>query len=180
MRSIHPPFRAALLIGAALALLSGPLGAQEAKPGPEHEVLKEHAGVWDAVIASQGSEFKGVQSAKMALGGLWLLEEFKGEFGGQAFEGRGSTTYDAARKKYVSVWIDSMSTSPMLCEGDYDKATKTLKLTGTMNLPDGGSMKVTQTLVTKDADTRLFKLEAVGPDGQGFEMMSITYKRRKG
>lgn len=172
--------RAVLALAGVLALwaAAGPLGAQEVKPGPEHAVLKEGEGTWEAAIVAQGSEWKGTLTARVALNGLWLLEEFQGDFGGMPFEGRGSTTYDPAKKKYVNVWIDSMSASPMISEGSYDRATRTLTMTGSMKLPDGSDMKVTQTTVTRDANTRIFTLKGAGPDGAEFEMMKVTYTRK--
>src|SRR5262245_28764603 len=90
----------------ALALLAAaPLTAQEfvVKPGPEHAFLKEGEGVWDATAKSQGKESKGKLSVKMALNGLWMLEHYESEIGGVAFEGRGATSYDPAKKKYVNL-----------------------------------------------------------------------------
>jgi hypothetical protein len=95
-----------------------------------------------------------------------------------AFEGLGATSYDPAKKKYINIWIDSMSTSPTLSEGTYDKATKTMTLAGSMPMPDGKSMKATMTTVAKDADTKTFTLKGAGPDGKEVEMLHITYKRR--
>jgi vacuolar-type H+-ATPase catalytic subunit A/Vma1 len=66
----------------------------------------------------------------------------------------------------------------MICEGTYDKATKTISLAGTMPMPDGSSMKVTQTTVSKDANTRVFTLKGLGPDGKDMDMIQVTYKRR--
>ena len=89
-----------------------------------------------------------------------------------------ATSYDPAKKKYINIWIDSMSTTPMISEGAYDKPTKTLTLVGNMQMPDGKSMKVTLITVYKDANTRTFTLSGAGPDGKDLEMIHITYKRR--
>lgn len=162
-------------------LVVTPLTAQQppvVKPGPEHALLNEWTGTWDATVKSMGSESKGTLIATVGLNGLWFHEHFKSEFEGTPFEGRGSTSYDPAKKKYVNVWIDSLVTSPMISEGTYDKATKTLTLIGNMPMPDGKSMKATMTTVTKDANTRIFTLRGAGPDGKDFEMIQITYKRR--
>jgi len=150
----------------------------DVKPGPELAVLKESEGVWDATIKTKEGESKGVQSCKSDLNGLWFLEHFKADFGGMNFEGRGATSYDPAKKKYVGIWIDSMSTSPMVSEGTYDSKTKTMTMKGDMPMPDGKSMKATMTTVTKDANTRVFTIRCAGPDGKDFEMLQITYKRR--
>lgn len=170
----------ALLMAIGILAASAQLTAQppEVKPGPEHAMLKEAEGTWDAAVKSMGGESKGTLTCKLGLGGLWLMEHFKGEFGEMSFEGRGATSYNPAKKKYVNVWIDSMSTSPTVTEGTYDKSSKTITMVGNMPMPDGKSMKVTMTTVLKDADTKTFTIKGAGPDGKDFEMMQITYKRR--
>jgi hypothetical protein len=173
--------RMTLTVIVVLGLLAaGPLAAQQfdVKPGPEHAFLKQGEGVWDAKAKSTGGDSKGELHCKMALNGLWLLETYKGEAGGQVFEGRGSTSYDPARKKFVNVWIDSMVPSPMISEGTYDKAKKTMTLVGTMPMPDGKSMKSSITITYKDANTKVLSLKGTPPDGKEFEMVEITYKRR--
>jgi len=171
-----------LALTAAFGLLAAaPLTAQqppEIKPGPEHAKFKESEGTWDATIKSMGGESKGVAVYKVGLNGLWLLEHFKAEIGGMPFEGHGGTSYDPAKKKYVNVWIDSMSTRPMVSEGNIDPATKALVLHGEMPTPEGKSMKVTMTGAMKDADTKTFTLTGTGPDGKQVEMLHITFKRR--
>src|SRR5205809_737763 len=112
-----------LCVCAASALLVPAANAQPAspKPGPEHEQLKRLEGVWEATVNAGGQESKGTMTYKMDLGGLWLVSEFEGDFGGMKFRGRGLDTYDAAKKKHVALWADSMSTTPMIMEGTYDK-----------------------------------------------------------
>jgi hypothetical protein len=169
-----------VMVALALLVVAARLTAQppEVKPGPEHEGFKEAEGTWDATIKSKGGESKGTANYKVGLNGLWLLEHFKGDFGGMPFEGLGAMSYDPAKKKYVHAWVDSMATRPLVSEGTYDKATKTLTLSGDMPLPDGKSMKVTMTTVMKDADSKVFTLTGAGPDGKEMEMLQITYKRR--
>lgn len=168
------------LVVAAVLVVSGHGMAQEGvTPGPEHKMLAESEGVWDAEIEFMGGSSKGTMTYKMGLGGLWLIEDFEGDFGGLKFTGKGMSTYDPARKKYISVWIDSMSTSPMVSEGTYDEKTMIMTQVGMMPTPDGKQTKVTLKTQSKDKDTRVFTMTGPGPDGQPFEMMKITYKRRK-
>lgn len=165
----------------ALGLLAAaPLTAQQfdVKPGPEHAFLKEGEGVWDATARSPAGDSKGELHCNMALNGLWLLEHYKGEAGGQTFEGRGATSYDPARKKFVNVWIDSMVPSPMLSEGTYDKEKKILTLVGNMPTPDGKTMKARMTVTYRDANTKVLSLNATTPDGKEAELVEITYRRR--
>jgi hypothetical protein len=164
-----------LLIGPArISALQGP----GTKPGPEVALLKEFAGDWDASITSQGSKSRGLNTSRLAVGGLWLVDDFKGGFAGAPFEGHSITSYDSTKKRYVNVWVDSMSPSPLISEGTYDKATKTLSMTGTTAVPGGGKMTFKQTTVTKDANTRVFSLKGAGPDGKDMVLMEVTYKRR--
>src|SRR5262249_39704455 len=94
---------------------------QPVKPGPEHAKMKQLEGTWDAKVESEGKESKGIMTYKMGLGGLWMFEHFEGDFGGMKFEGKGATTYDPHKKKYINIWIDSMSTTPMISEGNFEK-----------------------------------------------------------
>ena len=127
------------VMSAVLAVLTAvPAFAQpeQPKPGPEHEMLKKHAGEWTTVMKAGGGEFKGTYSAKMELGGLWLVGSLESDLGGQKFSGKSLETYDAASKKFVSVWADSMGTKPMHMEGTYDEKTKALTTTGDVVLAD--------------------------------------------
>jgi hypothetical protein len=172
-------FRLVIVFG--MLAVAARLGAQPPdipKPGPEHEGFKEQEGTWDAAIKHPGGESKGVATFKVALNGLWLTEHFKADLGGMPFEGLGGTSYDPAKKKYVNVWIDSMSTRPMVSEGTYDKEAKKITFNGDMPLPNGQSMKVTMVTVTKDADNKTFTLTGTEPTGKQMEMLTITYKRR--
>ena len=149
------------------------------KPGPEHELLKSMVGTWEATVKFAGQESKGTMVYKMGLGDLWLLSTFDGEFGGQKFEGRGMDSYDANKKKYVSAWIDSMSTTPMLIEGTYNAAEKKLTLEGTAPGPDGKTSRTTMVNEYKDNDNMVSTMSGPGPDGKDAVMMTIVYKRKK-
>ena len=149
------------------------------KPGPEHDKLKEMVGNWDAVMKTAAGESKGTMTYKMGLGGLWLIEDFKGEFSGLPFEGHGLTTYDPAKKKYVGIWIDSYSSEHTVTEGNFDKEGKVQTMVGEMAGPDGKKMKVTMVTTQKDKDTVMMTMRGAGPDGKDMEMMSITFTRKK-
>ena len=122
---------------AALALTAGGLfsaaaAAQEMpmpKPGPEHKVLEMDAGTWDATVEvsmAPGAPpvvSKGTETNTIGCGGLCLISDFKGDFGGMPFHGHGTSTWDPAKKKYVGTWTDSMSAGISLGESTYDPAT---------------------------------------------------------
>src|SRR5439155_2660987 len=150
------------------------------KPGPEHAHLKTIEGTWDTLMTMpDGKKSKGQAIYKMECGGLWLTSEFKGEFEGADFQGRGLDGYDPAKKKYVSVWVDSMTTVPMFMEGTRDESTKTVTQTGESPGPDGKPMKMKGVSKEIDNDYMTFELYVTGPDGKEAKMMTIAYTRRK-
>jgi hypothetical protein len=172
MKTVHWFCALALVVFAAPAV-----SAQEpAKPGPEHDVLKKFVGTWDLTMKTPGGESKGTSTYKMDLGGLWLSSSLEMDFGGMKFQGKGMDTYDAAKKKYVSVWFDSMMTHPLLMEGTYDKEKKTLTLAGESPGMDGKPTKWKSVTATPDDDTIDFKMH-MGDDKE--PAFTIIYKRKK-
>ena len=164
----------------AVVLVGCIVVAQEpAKPGPEHEIFKELEGTWDAVIKSEGGQSTGVMTYKLECGGLWLCSDFKGDFGGTPFQGKGIDGYDTTKKKYVGVWVDSMSSAPMMMEGTYDAATKTGTMIGKGPGPDGKPATFKSVSVRKDRDHDTFTMSLVDPSGKDIPMLTIEYTRRK-
>ena len=154
------------------------------KPGPEHELLKQDVGTWDATVeifepGKPPAVSKGSETTSL-VGGFWAVSDFKSDLMGQPFEGRGTVGFDTNKKKYVSTWVDSMSTGFMTGEATYDPKTKTM--TGVMEGFDpaqGKTVKMRETTEWKDADTKVFTMFMSGPDGKEAPTMKITYKRRK-
>lgn len=158
--------------------LSAVLG-QTPQPGAEHQKLKELEGTWDSVMKLGGAESKGTMVWKMDLGGLWLTSDYQSDFAGQKFSGRGFDGYDPIKKKYVAMWVDSWSTSPVVSEGTYDPAGKVLTLLGEGPGQDGKPTKYRMTTEHQDKDTVLWTMYSPGSDGKEVAMLSITYKRRR-
>jgi hypothetical protein len=146
-------------VAAVLALVAPAVRGQEPpKPGPEHEVLKKMEGTWDLLMKFGGNEAKGTVVYKMDLGGLWLTGALETELFGSKFQGRSLDTYDAGKKKYVGVWIDSMATQPMILEGAYDKDKKTLTLSGDGVGMDGKPAKYRSVSTFADDNTINFSM----------------------
>lgn len=180
-------------LGLIVSVWSGPARAQEEaspvpKPTKQHELFQKDVGTWDLTVKSwmdpkgEPVESKATEVARMLPGGLWLLSEFTGEFGGRPFHGRGQFSYDIGKKKYVATWIDSGITLPILLEGTYDEATRTLTLTGDSADPLGRPLKMREQATYRADGTKLFtmfmKSDAIGPDF--VKMMEITYRKRPG
>lgn len=172
--------RSIVAIGAlCLGLCGGAAGQEPPQPGPEHARLKQLEGTWAVTIKSEGGDSTGTMVHRMELGGLWLVGEFNADFGGAKFSGRGLDTYDAAKKKYVSVWVDSWSTTPLILEGNYDSTGKTLTMTGEGPGPDGKLTKFKAVTTHKDANSFDWSMSAMGADGKENPMLSMTYRRKK-
>ncbi|MFL5243065.1 MAG: DUF1579 domain-containing protein [Gemmataceae bacterium] len=175
-------FRTLLCSAGGLVILAVPfagLAQEPPKPGPEFDHLKNLVGVWEASAKLGDAETKGTLTYKMELGGLWLVGNFEGEFAGQKFQGKSLDTYDMSKKKYTNIWIDSMSTAPMVTEGTYDKETKALTMTGEAPGSDGKPSKVKTVTTYKDKDHFVLVMFMGGKDGKGEEMMTISYMRKK-
>lgn len=158
----------------------------EFSPGPQHKMLDPFVGEWDATVkfwmepGATPEESKGKSSSKWALDGRWVIEEFTGNFDGQPFKGISTTGYDPFKKKYISTWIDSMSTTMMVMEGTADPTGKTFGYTATAFDPFVGAETTTKTVITVDShDQHTMRMFMVMPDGNQFQTMEIVYTRAK-
>jgi Protein of unknown function (DUF1579) len=168
-----------LLVALAFGVTASLGRAQEGpKPGPEHDKLKAMVGDWDATVRFTGGESKGKATWKLDFGGFYLVQDFEGEFGGMKFKGRGQTGFCPIKKTYVSTWIDSMSPSPMIMTGRFDKEGKTFTEEGEGPNMEGKITKFKSVTKMADDDTINFVMYEV-KDGKDNEMISITYKRKK-
>ena len=121
---------------------------------------------------------KGKATNRMILDGRYLEGEYEGEMEGKPFTGRGLTGYDNMAKKYVNVWIDSMSTGLAMSEGHCDKDGTVFTYTGEMQMGPGAKQPYRE--VTTILDDNSYKFEWFDiHDGQEVRTMEIVYTRRK-
>jgi Protein of unknown function (DUF1579) len=128
-----------------------------ATPGKEHKALAAMAGEWDITTKYRMGPNEGWQDGKATctyksvMGGRWVIQEFKSEFGGMPFEGLQILGYDNMKKKYVSSWRDNFSTWAVHTEGTASADGKTITLTGQMvdlMTPKGRTMKTVITIIS--------------------------------
>jgi len=177
----------ALALPAALAAVA--LAVQDkggmppaAQPSPEHKVLMERVGTWDAEVQmwmgpGEPMKSKGVETNR-ALGQFHVLSTFEGTVMGGPFEGHGITSWDPNKKKFISIWVDTMEPTPAVTEGTHDAKAHTLTFTGDVVM-SGQHSKMRQVATMKDADHATFEMFATGPDGKEAKSMQIDYTRRK-
>ena len=160
-----------------LAVAAVPAVCQDMpKPGPEHEWLKKMEGTWDVTLKMGGADSKGSVTYKMELGGLWLSSTLESEMFGAKFTGKGMDGYDPEKKKFVSLWADSMSAAPVISEGTYDKEKKTLTMDGHGPGMDRKTTKYKSVTVYKDDNS--FTMTMYMGDGKE-PAFSVEYKRKK-
>lgn len=155
-------------------------------PGEAHKVLNTKVGKWtvDVKIFEPGAPEpmmeKATSTVTLIMDGRYIQETVDGTFMGQPFHGVGTTGYDNIKKKYVSTWIDSMSTGIFYAEGSYDTAAKTFSFAG--ESPDVMAGKFVKTRsVDKmiDADHFSAQMYQPGPDGKEYMSMQIDSARAK-
>jgi hypothetical protein len=199
--------RPLLLVAAALALAPGAgaaaaqTAADKAKadeatameawmklnaPGKAHQVLAGMAGSWDMEVkawmapGAPPTVSPGQAENQMIMGGRFVRETVTSEMSGMPFEGMSLTGYDNVKKKYVGIWIDSMTTGIFRCEGDYDSTAKTLTMRGrTFDAMAGKEVAVRTVARVETADRHVFEWYAPGPDGKEMKSMEITYTRQE-
>jgi hypothetical protein len=155
------------------------------KPTPEHKRLALDVGVWDATLkfwppgTTEPVSSKGVETDRM-LGDLWVLSDYKGEFAGAPFEGRGQTGYDPKKGKYVGTWVDTMSLSVTVMEGTFDEATKTMTMSSDEADPGSGKpMKARYVTQYKDQNTKVFTMSMKPMEAKDYvKVLEIVYNRR--
>ncbi len=162
-------------------------------PGEQHKLLAEMAGDWTYSLkmwmdpSAPPQESKGTSTRKAIMDGRYFIAEHKGtfqmpgadgkmqemNFTGMAIEG-----YDNAKKKFVSSWIDNMSTMIMNSEGTFDPSAKTFTYHAESEMMPGKMTKIREVVKIVDKDHHTFEWY---DDSHGSEMktMEISYTRKK-
>jgi hypothetical protein len=150
--------------------------------GPEHARFKEAVGTWNTVTKmwmgpGEPTISTGTSEMEVVFGGRYMVEHFKCTMMERPFEGMALAGFDNLKKKYVSIWLDNMSTGFMVMEGTFDEATKTTTSYGEYDDPFMGRQKMKSVLREVSKDKHVFEMYQIGPDGQENKTMEITYSR---
>lgn len=154
-------------------------------PGPQHQRLAEQmVGTWntrttmwmDPSAPPTSETGRAVNTA--VLGGRHVRMDFTGQFMGQPFQGIGYSGYDNVSGKYVSSWMDNMSTGMYASQGDYDEATSTYTYRGEMPDPmvPGQMTPVREVVRVIDNDHHVMEWYETR-DGQERKAMQIEFTR---
>lgn len=156
-----------------------------ATPGEPHKLFASLAGSWTTTTkewmepGKPPAESTGSAEMKMLLDGRFLQQDYSGVMMGQPYSGIGLSAYDNLRKRYVSTWIDSMSTGIFVMEGTASADGKTITLRGQHNEPGGGVMTHRAIWKIADNNTQTFEMYGTHKGGKEMKMMEITYARKQ-
>ncbi len=152
-------------------------------PGDPHKQLAGMAGNWSTRIKtwmgpdSPPMESSGTSEQKMLLGGRFLQQVFTSEMMG-GYSGIGFTGYDNHTGKFVSTWMDSMSTGISYFEGTAAADGKTITQTSQFDDPVRGPMQWRTVTRIVDDNTFLFEMYGTYKNAEEEKMMEITYTRK--
>lgn len=203
-RSTLAAFGAGVLVaaGAAALLASGPKGehaddepAHEmdpdemmraymklGMPAEEHKEMLESAGTWTThaeFMTAPGappSESTGEAVITPVMGGRYMHIVLEMDFMGMPYRGEGHFGYDNGRERFVSTWIDSMSTQISYMTGTTND-DGALVMTGETFTPGVGvtDMKIVERWIGDDAWVQTFYDQT--PAGEWTKSGTITYSR---
>ncbi len=154
-------------------------------PGAPHKLFSSLEGSWTTRTKSwmepdkPPMESTGTCEQKPLLGGRYLQQEYTSDMQGETFRGINILGYDNHSKKYVSVWLDSMSTGIYFFEGTASRDGRTITQESTYDDPVRG--KTTWRSITRIRDDNTLEYEMYLRSGRRKEekMMEMTVTRKE-
>ncbi|MCI0358998.1 MAG: DUF1579 domain-containing protein [Planctomycetaceae bacterium] len=159
-----------------------------ATPGTMHARLKEDVGVWNGkntMWMAPGAppvESESTTTVTALLDGRFTRGEIKGEVPGMGpYNGLMLAGYDNITQKFVSTWVDNMSTSIASGEGELSKDGKTLTWTFTCNCPlTKKPVAMRQIETVTGPGTKTIEMFGAEPkSGKEYKMMHIELTKAK-
>lgn len=155
-----------------------------AAPGKFHAHLKPLLGTWKTVskwwtsAEAEPAVSEGTSQKKLILGGRFVQENYHSTAMGMPFQGVGLMGYDNAKKKYTSVWIDTMSTTMMTDSGTCNESGKVFTFRGAIDDPFTGQKKKIRTVLTiVNNDRHVLEMYETPQGGKEYKSLDVTYAR---
>lgn len=155
-----------------------------ATPGEPHKLFTSLAGNWTTKtkewmdLDKPPVESTGSVEMKMLLGGRFLQQEYNGQMHGQPYTGIGINAYDNILKRYVSTWMDTMSTGIFTMEGTASTDGRTITFNGKHAEPGGGTMAHRAVWKIINNDSQEFIMYGTHHNSEEMKMMEILYTRK--
>lgn len=154
-------------------------------PGAPHKKLAKLEGAWSTKTRAwmdpdkPPMEGTGTCKQKMVLDGRYLQQEYKGKMMGSPFTGINLIGYDNHTKKYMSTWIDSMSTGIYYFEGTASADGKTITQECSYDDPVRGPMVWRSVTKIVNANTVQYEMYLTPKGGKEEKMMEMTVTRKR-
>ena len=154
-------------------------------PGAPHKLLASLAGTWTTRTKAwmepdkPPTESTGTCEQKMLLDGRYLQQEYTGEMMGSPFTGINLIGYDNHTRKYVSTWIDSMSTGIYYFEGTASADGKTITQESSYDDPVRGPMVWRSVTRIVDDNTLEYEMYITPKGGKEEKAMEMTVARKR-
>jgi len=153
---------------------------EAAMPTEHHAMLKKIAGTWTASIDHMGQKSTGTYTVKLGMNDLWAVGDFESTMPDGPFHGHSIDGYDTEKGKFISVWVDSMTSSVGTYEGTYDEKAGTITYVGKgKDMMTGKPIEETHKVTIKSPDAMTFEIIAPGEGGQKMTVLKIDYTRKK-
>ncbi len=156
-------------------------------PGDVHKMMAAWDGKWKGTMSSWfAPDMPPVQSTivtvnKMVMNGLHQENTHTGNIMGQAFTGRGTTSYDNDKKRFTTTWLDNYSSGVMIMEGYWDAATKTMNLKGkSIDPATRTTVEMREVYKVIDDNNHLLEMFTTPEGGKEYKSMEIKFVRVKG
>jgi hypothetical protein len=160
----------------------GPEMPAPPKPGPHHAHLAPLVGKWRLTTkyfpapGAPPMTGTGTETVRRSPDGLWFVTDLSTDDG--AFTGHGVNGYDTFKNKYVGVWVDTMTTSLQISEGDCTEGGRVhTYLSQATDPATGKTIRMRLRSAIKDEKNRTFQLFRIGPDGKETLELEIAAAR---
>ena len=156
-------------------------------PNENHSKLAAFVGTWDTTHSmwmgpgAEPSTSKGTSEIRWLEPNRWLIEESKGEMMGMPIRSTVIQGYDSYKRKYVSTFVNSMTTQLLTAEGNFDQGGKNLISYGLMDEPMTGEHDKCVRYVCRlvDADKFVFEVHDLAIGETNTKVVEIVYTRKK-
>jgi hypothetical protein len=154
-------------------------------PGSQHRLMASLAGSWTTRTKARTEpgkppmETTGSCEQKMILDGRYLQQEYTGDMMGETFTGINLIGYDNHTRKYVSTWVDSMSTAIYYFEGTASADGKTITQKCSYDDPVRGPLVWRSLTRIVDDNTMEYEMYITPKGGKEVKEMEMTVTRKR-
>jgi len=171
---------------------SQPMSADQAQaawmesmtPGTNHEMMAKYSGEWKEIVTlwnAPGAEPTTTEFSciiEMVYENRYQESIHTGTINGVPFQGRGIIAFDNAAGKFISTWIDNMSTGVMYTSGTFDEKAQRMELRGEMVDPVTKKVsKIREVVYFKADNEQLHETYTTPFGGTEYKSMQIQMLR---